>query len=840
VSEATVRPTLVCLLPARNCEADLPGYLKSVSRFADTVVALDDGSTDGTFGVLDEHPLVGTLLTNPRRADFHGWDDSANRNRLLRAAASLAPRWILSLDADERIPPDDGAALRAFVERDAIPGFAYGLKVFRMIEDLDHYDRDELWVYRLFSFVSGQAFPDPRLHFVPIPTSIPRERWMRTTIRIQHLAGLTEQRRRARFDKYAQVDPDCTYQVNYAGLLDPPGAVRAWEPRPTGLLALLDPFEPSPEEVDDDDLHLEGPVLSAIVISRDDEAHIERAVRSVVSQECAEPFEVIVVTSGTDRTAAIVRDLFPQVRLIELPHPALPGEARNAGLRVARGDYVSFPGSHVELPPGSLAARLRAHEQGWAMVTGTTVNGTRTRAGWASYFLDHSSALPGRPSGELSATPASCSYMRHLLVEIGGFPENRRAGEDTVVNGELFRRGHTAYRAAEVTLVHHSPCRTIWRLLRHHFVRGRARGHILLEQERPTRGSYLRRRVSNVGRNVAAWGRDGLRSQYRRVLPLVVMGAAAASAGTWYELHRPARRKAAPVVGEGASRAEEPGPRRRDGANTSAGTTLELSYPTSAENRPRYGYGRPHHARLARLLAAHDATYRLELERLGGLADALVAIPRDPTTPDAPHWLNTWFTGLDAVSLYGFMRLRSPRRYVEVGSGNSTRFAAQAKRDGDLGTEILSIDRAPRVPIDALCDRVVRAPLELMDLDLFGELEPGDLVLIDGSHRVFMNSDVVTFYLDVLPELPNGVLVGVHDIHWPIDYPPHLRGSYLSEQYLLGALLLGEPSWLRPVLACSYVAQHPELADVLAPLWGQPQLDGVERQGSLFWFAVER
>ena len=72
-----------------------------------------------------------------------------------------------------------------------------------------------------------------------------------------------------------------------------------------------------------------------------------------------EPFEVIVVTSGVDHTAAVVREQFPQVTLIELPGPALPGEACNAGLRVAHGTYIT-PNSHMALPPGSLAARLAA------------------------------------------------------------------------------------------------------------------------------------------------------------------------------------------------------------------------------------------------------------------------------------------------------------------------------------------------------------------------------------------------------------------------------------------------------------------------------------------------
>ena len=83
-------PKLVCLLPVRNGEKDLPGYFESVARFADAVIALDDGSTDGTRALLDRHPLVATVLETPPRDSYAGWDDAMNRNRLLEAAASSA------------------------------------------------------------------------------------------------------------------------------------------------------------------------------------------------------------------------------------------------------------------------------------------------------------------------------------------------------------------------------------------------------------------------------------------------------------------------------------------------------------------------------------------------------------------------------------------------------------------------------------------------------------------------------------------------------------------------------------------------------------------------------
>ena len=112
---------MVSLLPARNAAADLPGHLESVARFADTVVALDDGSTDDTRAILEAHPLVHTVLTNPRREGYAGWDDSANRNRLLAAALGLAPAWEGPLDAGR--PP--AAAESALVSFCAAKAFRY-------------------------------------------------------------------------------------------------------------------------------------------------------------------------------------------------------------------------------------------------------------------------------------------------------------------------------------------------------------------------------------------------------------------------------------------------------------------------------------------------------------------------------------------------------------------------------------------------------------------------------------------------------------------------------------------------------------------------------------------
>ena len=133
------RPFLVCLLPARNAERDLPGFLSCVEHFCDAIVALDDGSTDGTGGILGEHPLVTTVLRNEKRETYREWNDAENRNRLLVAAHSLDPEWMISLDADERLDWRDASSLRPFLESDALPGCAYGFRHVPMRNDSEHF-----------------------------------------------------------------------------------------------------------------------------------------------------------------------------------------------------------------------------------------------------------------------------------------------------------------------------------------------------------------------------------------------------------------------------------------------------------------------------------------------------------------------------------------------------------------------------------------------------------------------------------------------------------------------------------------------------------------------------
>ena len=230
--------TVVCLLPVRNGAADLPGWLESAARVADRVVALDDGSIDDTGAVLRASPLVERVLENPRRPTSHGWHDGANRNRLLRACDELEPDWVLSLDVDDRITTDDAAALRDFLAGDALPGLAYGFPYVRMWRG--RCDPTIYSVWRLFSWEPGQEFTGMRNHNQPVPISLPRPRWVATTIRIQHWGVADEERWEGRQQKYRDAGGQGRRISTDFGGLDAHGADDwpEWVPRPAGLPVL--------------------------------------------------------------------------------------------------------------------------------------------------------------------------------------------------------------------------------------------------------------------------------------------------------------------------------------------------------------------------------------------------------------------------------------------------------------------------------------------------------------------------------------------------------------------------------------------------------------------------
>jgi hypothetical protein len=154
---------------------------------------------------------------------------------------------------------------------------------------------------------------------------------------------------------------------------------------------------------------------------------------------------------------------------------------------------------------------------------------------------------------------------------------------------------------------------------------------------------------------------------------------------------------------------------------------------------------------------------------------------------------NSYFSSPDAEVLYAMLRWQRPRWYVEIGSGHSTRVARQAVLDGQLPTRITCIDPAPRREVAGIADEIHRERVEGPRARTFlDELLPGDVLFIDSSHDIAPGNDVMHLFLDVLPNLAPGVIIHIHDVFLPYDYPRDWVLEHRlcwTEQYLVAALL---------------------------------------------------
>jgi hypothetical protein len=240
--------------------------------------------------------------------------------------------------------------------------------------------------------------------------------------------------------------------------------------------------------------------------------------------------------------------------------------------------------------------------------------------------------------------------------------------------------------------------------------------------------------------------------------------------------------------------------------------------------------------RLTARLAAEEDRYATTLRGVARHIGSLLRIPREEDNPSRPFWLNDWFPPFDGASLYGLIAERLPQRYIEVGSGMSTRFARKAITDLGLQTRIVSIDPHPHSAIDALCDEMMRVRMEEVAQAFWEEIGPGDLLFVDNSHRSFANSDVTVFFVEVMPALRPGVIWGMHDIFLPWDYPEEWRDRFYNEQYLLLAYLLGGGNGDEIVLPIMWATQQPRLHGILGPLWAREDLfRDVGTHGGCFW-----
>ena len=169
--------------------------------------------------------------------------------------------------------------------------------------------------------------------------------------------------------------------------------------------------------------------------------------------------------------------------------------------------------------------------------------------------------------------------------------------------------------------------------------------------------------------------------------------------------------------------------------------------------------------------------------------------PSEPTA-DGEYWQgNGWYPALDAFVLQAMLRHVVPARMIEVGCGFSSRVTARVNREifgGEM--HFTCIDPVIRVPIQQEVKGITEIRQEEVQdtpLELFEELEAGDVLFIDTSHAVKTGGDVPWIYNQILPRMKPGVYVHLHDAFLPGDYPEEwvMQGRAWNEVYLLQSFL---------------------------------------------------
>jgi Methyltransferase domain len=194
-----------------------------------------------------------------------------------------------------------------------------------------------------------------------------------------------------------------------------------------------------------------------------------------------------------------------------------------------------------------------------------------------------------------------------------------------------------------------------------------------------------------------------------------------------------------------------------------------------------------------------NADDQVELFKQFTYESELNQLPIDDPDGERPRFFhnNPSFSWGDAETFYNILRHFKPKRIIEIGCGYSTLLAQEAasanKADNrEYHCRHICIEPYEMPWLEKLDVEVIRKKLEEIDLSFFSQLQGNDILFIDSSHIIRPQGDVLCEYLEILPKLNSGVLVHVHDIFSPKDYPREWvidEHCLWNEQYLLEAFL---------------------------------------------------
>lgn len=191
---------------------------------------------------------------------------------------------------------------------------------------------------------------------------------------------------------------------------------------------------------------------------------------------------------------------------------------------------------------------------------------------------------------------------------------------------------------------------------------------------------------------------------------------------------------------------------------------------------------------------------RVQLDLLEELRPlfATCPFPHEKKDGNRYFYLNPAYSYGDALTLQAVIRHFAPRRIIEIGSGYSSA-AILDTNEQFFGSaiDLTFIEPYPELllslmlPADRGSCRVIPHGVQSVELDVFDHLGANDILFVDSTHVSKLGSDVNRIFFEIFPRLNPGVLIHIHDIFWPFEYPAAWieEGRAWNEIYLLRAML---------------------------------------------------
>ena len=196
---------------------------------------------------------------------------------------------------------------------------------------------------------------------------------------------------------------------------------------------------------------------------------------------------------------------------------------------------------------------------------------------------------------------------------------------------------------------------------------------------------------------------------------------------------------------------------------------------------------------------------------------------------------NKFFEQGDAEIYYQLIRHIKPKNILEIGSGQSTLIALEAikknKNIDKTNAKITCVEPYENMWLNQLDIKVLRKKIEDVDKNYYLKLRSGDILFIDSSHIIKPQGDVLKIFLEIIPKLNKGVIVHVHDIFTPKNYPARWliqENKFWNEQYLVETLMMNQNKYEIYLMlnylknnayddlrkACPYLKKHHEPASL--------------------------